>query len=72
MYMTHTHDDESISTEETLHHNHEVEHLENEPSIPVIPKPHRFTPPIHGNKFGGANNFGNHKQRPGRAAQRGR
>lgn len=58
--------------EEPEVHNHEVPHPENEPSIPVKPQPHRFTPPIHANKFGRGNNFGNNKQRPGRAAQRGR
>lgn len=66
-------DEQNIQTEgENEVHNHEVPHVENEPSVPVKPQPHRFTPPIHGNKFGGGNNFGNHKQRPGRAAQRGR
>lgn len=63
--------EQDIPLEETPH-NHEVPHNENEPSIPVKPQPHRFTPPIHGNKFSGWNNFGAHKQRPGRAAQRGR
>lgn len=52
--------------------NHEVPHLENEPSVPVKPQPHRFTPPIHGNRFGNTQNFRGNNQRPGRAAQRGR
>ena len=57
---------------ETEGKNHEIPHSENEPSIPVKPQAHRFTPPIHWNKFGGRQNFWGNNQRPGRAAQRGR
>ncbi len=67
------HDEQNMNPEgESEVQNHEVPHSENEPSVPVKPQPHRFTPPIHGNKFGGTQNFRGNNQRPGRAAQRGR
>ena len=43
--------------EENEAQNHEIPHAENEPSIPAKAQPHKFSPPIHGNKFSGANNF---------------
>ena len=70
--MTHVPDEETSQTEEMNSENHEVPHAEAEVSIPVKPKPHKFTPPIHGNRFGGTQNFRGNNQRPGRAAQRGR
>lgn len=70
--MTQQDEQNTPTQEENEAENQEALHVENEPSVPVKPQPHRFTPPIHGNRFGNTQNFRGNNQRPGRAAQRGR